>query len=31
MCLDTEQHGLEKSELKHFVIGNYRCTLELRR
>ena len=31
MCLDTEQHGLEKSKLKHFVIGNYRCALELRR
>ena len=31
MCLDTEQHGLEKSKLKHLVIGNYCYALELRR
>ena len=22
MCLDTEQHGLEKSKLKHFASGS---------
>ena len=31
MCLDIEQRGPEKSKVKHFIIGNYCCALEMKR